>query len=322
MRLNLASTLGLLVATTPLALGQGDSKPSTPLDAALPEYKATQGVSGKIVSIGSDTMNNVMAHWMEEFKKLYPGVTTEMEGKGSSTAPPALIKGQAQFAPMSREMKPSEVAEFEKTFGYKPTLFKSSIDALAIFVHKDCPISELSLEQAKKVFSVAGPDMTWSDLGVKDAKYQGKPVQLYGRNSSSGTYAYFKEHALGGSDFKSTTKEQPGSSSVVQAIASDPFAMGYSGIGYKTAGVKMLKLKKGDAPAAEGTYEACLSGEYPLARFLYVYVNKDPNKALDPLRAEFVKMMFSKSGQEAVTKDGYFPVTAEIAKDEVKKAGL
>lgn len=317
----LACTLGLLMATAPMALAQ-ETKSTTTLDQGLPEYKATQGVSGKIVSIGSDTMNNVMAHWMEEFKKLYPSVTTEMEGKGSSTAPPALIKGQSQFAPMSREMKASEIADFEKAFGYKPTAFKASIDALAIFVHKDCPMSEISLEQAKKVFSVAGPDLTWGDLGVKDEKFKGKPVQLYGRNSSSGTYAYFKEHALGGADFKSTVKEQPGSSSVVQAIASDQFAMGYSGIGYRTAGVKMLKLKKGSDAAVEGTYEACLSGEYPLARFLYVYVNKDPNKPLDPLRAEFIKMMFSKAGQEAVTKDGYFPVTAEIAKTETKKAGL
>jgi len=302
------------------------AKPAGPqavkVDPKLPEYTPAQGVSGAIKSIGSDTLNNVMAHWGDEFKRSYPSVRVEVEGKGSGTAPPALLEGQCQFGPMSRPMKASEVDAFKKKFGYEPLQLRTGIDTLAIFVNKDNPIEEISLEQAKKVFSVAGPAMTWGDLGVKDTKLAGQPVILYGRNSASGTYGYFKEHALGGADYKASVKEQPGSSAVVQAVATDPASIGYSGIGYKTADVKMLKIRTGAGPAVEGNYETALSGEYPLARFLLVYVNKNPNESLEPLRGEFVKMIFSKVGQEAMIKDGYFPLPASIAAQEVKKAGL
>jgi phosphate transport system substrate-binding protein len=292
------------------------------VDPKLPEYKPAQGVSGTIKSIGSDTMNNLMAHWGDEFKKFYPSVKIEIEAKGSGTAPPALIEGQSQFGPMSRAMKASEIDAFEKKFGYKPTQLRTAIDTLAIFVNKDNPLSEITLEQAKKVFSVAGPAMTWGDLGVKDSPIAGQPIIMYGRNSASGTYGYFKEHALGGADYKASVKEQPGSSAVVQAVGSDPAAIGYSGIGYKTADVKMLKIKTAEGQSVAGSYETALSGEYPLARFLYVYVNKDPNTSLDPLRAEFLKMIYSKAGQESVIKDGYFPIPATIATEDLRKGGI
>ncbi len=309
--------LASLAACTTVSLA------SVTVDSALPTYKATEGVSGSLKSVGSDTMNNVMSHWAEEFKKFYPNVKIEIEGKGSGTAPPALIEGQSQFGPMSRPMKSDEVDKFEKKFGYKPTGLRTGIDALAIFVHKDAPISEISLEQAKAIFSVEGKDMTWGDLGVKDASWASKPVSLYGRNSASGTYGYFKEHVLGKKDYKPTVKEQPGSSAVVQAIATDKFAMGYSGIGYKTADVKALSVKKdAKSPAVAPTAETCYDGSYPIARFLLTYVNAKPGTAMDPLRAEFVKMMFSKAGQESIVKDGYIPVTADIAREDLKAVGI
>jgi phosphate transport system substrate-binding protein len=300
------------------ALGQ-----SVQVESQFPEYKTTGGVTGSLKSIGSDTLNNLMTHWSESFKKLYPAVNIEIEGKGSSTAPPALMEGQAQFGPMSREMKGSEVDAFEKKFGYKPTSVRVAVDALAIFVHKDCPLSEITIDQARKIFSVDGPEMTWGDVGVKDKEWANKPVALYGRNSASGTYGYFKEHALGKKDFKPSVKEQPGSSAVVQAIATDKFGMGYSGLGYKTADVKALKVsaKQGET-AFDATAENAYSGEYPLSRFLLIYVNNKPGTKLDPLRAEFVRMVFSKQGQEAVVKDGYFPVTWSIAEEDLKKLGL
>ncbi|MBU6412659.1 MAG: PstS family phosphate ABC transporter substrate-binding protein [Planctomycetes bacterium] len=303
-----------------LALAQ--SKGATTVSDSLPDYKAVEGVSGTIKSIGSDTMNNVMAHWGESFKKFYPGTTLQVEGKGSSTAPPALIEGQAQFGPMSREMKKSEIDEFEKKFGYKPTGLRTAIDCLAIYVHKDCPLNEITMEQAMKVFSVAGPEMTWDQLGVKDEAYKGKPVSLYGRNSASGTYGYFKEHVLQKKDFKSNVKEQPGSSGVVQGIASDKFGMGYSGIGYKTADVKFLKVADKGGKAVAPSADTAYSGEYPIARFLWVYTNFDAKKPMDPLRGEFVKLIFSKAGQEGVVKDGFIPVTPEIAREELVKVGL
>ncbi len=296
---------------------------SVTVDAKLPVYGPSQGVSGSLKSVGSDTMNNLMTQWFEEFRKYYPNVKTELEGKGSSTAPPALIEGQAQFGPMSRPMKSSEIDEFEKKFGFKPTELRTAIDALAVFVHKDCPLNEISMDQIKATFSVEGKDMTWGDLGVKDPAWAQKPVSLYGRNSASGTYGFFKEHALGKKDFKPTVKEQPGSSAVVQGIAADRFGMGYSGIGYATADVKALKIAaKTGQPAFAASPEFAYSGEYPLSRFLLLYVNHKPGTAMEPLRAEFLKLVFSKSGQETVIKDGYIPVTADIAREELTKIGV
>ncbi|MFO0376393.1 MAG: PstS family phosphate ABC transporter substrate-binding protein, partial [bacterium] len=220
-------------------------------------------------------------------------------------------------------MKGDEIEKFEKKFGYKPTGLRVAIDCLAIYVHKDAPIDELSMEQAKAIFSVDGKEMTWGDLGVKDAAWASKPVSLYGRNSASGTYGYFKEHVLGKKDFKPSVKEQPGSSAVVQAVATDKFGMGYSGIGYKTADVKALKIKAtAKDPAVAPTAEAAYDGSYAIARFLYVYVNAKPGEALDPLRAEFVRMIFSKQGQEGTIKDGYIPVTADIAREDLARVGL
>lgn len=315
-------TKGLVAVSVVSVLGGVALAQQVTVDTALPSYKATEGVTGTIKSVGSDSMNNLMTLWGEEFKKSYPNAKIEIEGKGSSTAPAALIEGIAQFGPMSREMKKSEIDSFEKKFGYKPTALPTAVDALAVFVHKDCPLDEITMEQLKLVFSVEGKDMTWGDLGVKDAAFASKPIALYGRNSASGTYGFFKEHAMDKKDFKKSVKEQPGSSAVVQAIATDKFAMGYSGLGYKTADVKALKVAgkggKAVAASAEGAYE----GTYPLARYLYIYVNAKPGTALDPLRGEFVKFIYSREGQEVVVKDGYFPVKAETARETLKSVGV
>ncbi|MFI4882507.1 MAG: PstS family phosphate ABC transporter substrate-binding protein [Phycisphaerales bacterium JB064] len=312
----------LVVGLTATVAGASVLMAGPEIDSKLPTYRPVSGVSGNIKSIGSDTMNNLMTLWGEEFKGFYPSVQIEVEGKGSSTAPPALIQGQAQFGPMSRAMKSSEVDAFEQRFGYKPTQLRTGIDALAVFINKDNPLNEISIQQLTEVFSVAGKDMTWGDLGVNDPAWATRPVSLYGRNSASGTYGYFKDVALQGNDYKASVKEQPGSSAVVQGIASDKYGMGYSGVGYATADVKMLRVSVdgGDAFGPEAEYAN--SGEYPLARFLYLYVNVDPIKGLDPLRAEFIKLIFSKQGQEVVLKDGYFPVSATVAREDLKACGL
>ncbi len=298
------------------------------VDPGLPDYKPVEGVSGTLKSIGSDTMNNLMALWGEGFKKIYPNVQIEVEGKGSSTAPPALIAGTAQFGPMSREMKSAEIDEFEKKFGYKPTELPTSIDMLAVYVHKDNPIAGLTMPQIDAIFSKnrAGgykEDIaTWGQLGLTGA-WANQPISLYGRNSASGTYGYFKEHALYKGDYKDSVKEQPGSSSVVQGIASDKFAVGYSGIGYKTADVRAVPLASEEgADFVEATPENAYSGEFPLARFLYIYVNIKPGAELDPLRREFIKYIFSKQGQQDVVKDGYYPVPAAIAAEALASAGI
>ncbi len=289
----------------------------------LPVYKATSGVSGTVTSIGSDTMNNLMTLWGEEYTKFYPSAKISVEGKGSSTAPPALIEGQSNFGPMSRPMKSSELDKFEAEFGYKPTALRTGIDALAVYVHKDCPLDEISIDHITKVFSVAGPDMTWGDLGVTDPAYRTRKVNLYGRNSASGTYGYFKTVGLQGNDYKASVKEQPGSSAVVQGVTTDRFGMGYSGLGYMTAGVKALKISVDGSEAYPADAEHALSGEYPIARFLYLYVNADPQNGInDKLRREFIKLIFSKQGQEVVAKDGYFPVPVAVAREDLEKCGI
>ncbi|MDX2148533.1 MAG: PstS family phosphate ABC transporter substrate-binding protein [Planctomycetota bacterium] len=310
----------VLTARTSIAASSGD--PPAVSNAELPPYTPVPGVSGSVKSIGSNTLNNVMTHWAESFRRFYPSVTIEVEDKGSKGAPPALMEGQAQFGPMSREMTPKEVDDFERRLGYKPTSLRVGIDCLAIFVHRSLPLEEISLEQVQRIFSVSGPNLTWDQLGVKDPAFQRKPVALYGRTSSSGTYDFFKEHALGGKDFKKTVKEQPGSGGVINAVAADPFGIGYCGIGYKTADVKALKVSMDAGPAVEPNEANALSGDYPLARFLFVYANIDPQRQLDPLRAEFIRFIYSRDGQESLTKDGYIRIPPAIAAEELSKLGL
>ena len=286
------------------------------VDAGIPAYTKTSGVSGNINSVGSDTMNNLMTLWCEGFTKDYPNVKCQIEGKGSSTAPPALIEGTAQFGPMSRAMKSKEIDEFEKAFGYKPTEVPTSIDALAVFVNKDNPIECLTIEQVDAVFSKnrkcggAEDIATWGQLGLT-GDWANVPISMYGRNSASGTYGYFKKKALCKGDYKNTVKEQPGSASVVQGITEDKGGIGYSGIGYITSGVKAIQLAKKDG-CAEPNLENIVSKKYPLGRYLYLYVNKKPNEQLDPLRLEFLKYVLSKEGQEVVVKDGYLPLPADV----------
>ena len=291
------------------------------VDASLPVYKPVSGISGSISSIGSDTLNNVMTLWAEGFKAAYPNVKIGIEGKGSGTAPPALIEGTAQFGPMSREMKSTEIDAFEKKYGYKPTEIKVAIDALAVYVNKDNPINGLTLAQLDGIFSSTrkrgGKDLTnWGQLGLT-GEWANKAISLYGRNSASGTYGYFKENALAKGDYKPTVKEQPGSSSVVQGVSSDLGGIGYSGIGYKTSGVKAVSLGTDAKQSFEPSYENSLSGKYPLSRFLYVYVNKKPNEPLGKLEYEFIRYVLSKQGQDVVVKDGYYPLPASVISEDL-----
>jgi phosphate transport system substrate-binding protein len=270
-------------------------------------------------------MNNMMTLWAEGFRKLYPNVKVQVEGKGSSTAPPALISGTSQFGPMSRQMRATEIDQYEAKYGYKPIELKTSYDALAVYVNKDNPIEKLTLAQVEAVFSKSRKRgykediKTWGQLGLT-GDWAARPISLYGRNSASGTYGFFKEHTLKNGDYKNTVKEQPGSASVVQGVTEDRFGMGYSGIGYKTSGVKAVPLAETSTAAfSDGSYADVQSGKYPLWRFLYIYINKAPGKPLDPLVAEFVKYIYSREGQEVVVKDGYMPLSAAQAQAELAK---
>lgn len=311
------------VAVLGLAAGLASAQ-VVQVDPSIAAYRKTSGVSGNINSVGSDTMNNMMALWAETFRKTYPNVKIQIEGKGSGTAPPALIAGTSQFGPMSRAMKASEIDQFEAKYGYKPTQIRTSYDALAIWVNKDNPIQKMTLAQADAVFSKTrrrgGKTVTnWSDLGLT-GEWAGKPLSLYGRNSASGTYGFFKEHVLQNGDYKDQVKEQPGSASVVQGVTEDRLGIGYSGVGYRTSGVKpVLLAEKDGGQFFDGSYLNVTSGKYPLWRFLYIYVNKAPGKPLDPLVKEYLRLILSKEGQEVVVKDGYLPLPAAIVREELTK---
>ncbi|MCC2636949.1 MAG: phosphate binding protein [Moraxellaceae bacterium] len=315
-----------IIAALGLTLGLTGAAQAT-VDPKLPDYSKASGISGSISSIGSDTLNNLMTLWAETFKKQYPNVNIQIQGAGSSTAPPALEQGTANFGPMSRTMKENEIQAFEKKHGYKPTAVPVAVDALAIFVHKDNPIKGLSMPVLDAIFSSTrkcGFEKTvskWGDAGLSGA-WTKRDLQIYGRNSVSGTYGYFKEHALCKGDFKTGVNEQPGSASVVQSVGTSINGIGYSGIGYKTSGVRTVPLKGSDGEFYDANEKNALSGKYPLARFLYVYVNKAPNKPLAPLEAEFLRLVLSKQGQQVVEKDGYIPLPASEAKKIRTKLGL
>jgi phosphate transport system substrate-binding protein len=321
---NIPRLVGLVLALS-IGAGPAFADEAIKLDPNLKAYAKVSGVSGNLNSIGSDTLNNLMTLWAEGFRKQYPNVKIQIEGKGSSTAPPALIEGTAQVGPMSRPMKESEIDKFEGKFRYKPTAFPVSIDALAVYVNKDNPIKGLTMAQVDAVFSKSRRFgykenlQRWGQLGL-DGPWATIPISIYGRNSASGTYGFFKEHALKNGDYKDEVKEQPGSASVVQGVTEDRGGVGYSGIGYMTSGVRAVPIaEKEGQPFVDAAQHNAENGSYPIWRHLYLYVNKAPNKPLDPLVREFLKFVYSREGQQVVVKDGFFPLSAAAVEKEHKK---
>ena len=321
------STLWCLVLLWTLVLGipSAFADDAIVLDPALKGYIKVSGVSGNVNSIGSDTLNNLMTLWAEGFRKQYPNVKIQIEGKGSSTAPPALIEGTAQLGPMSRSMKNTELDAFERKFRYKPTAFPVAIDALAVYVNKDNPVKGFTMAQVDAIFSKSrrwGHNeniQVWKQVGLNGG-LGNSPISIYGRNSASGTYGFFKEHALKNGDYKDEVKEQPGSASVVQSVSEDEAGIGYSGIGYLTSNVRAVPLAEKDGMAfKEASQQNADDGSYPLWRHLFIYVNKTPNKPLDPIIGEFIKFIYSKEGQKVVIKDGFFPLKADMIEKELKK---
>ncbi|MCF6228824.1 MAG: phosphate ABC transporter substrate-binding protein [Planctomycetes bacterium] len=293
-----------------------EKEDSTKVDKDLLEYEAKSGISGNIKAVGSDTLNNLMALWATGFKDYYPNIEIVVDGKGSSTAPPALIDGTSDIGPMSRKMKSEEIDKFEKKFGYKPSYVAVAIDALAVYVNKDNPIESLSLKQIDAIFSKTrkgghAENITkWGQVGL-DGDWENLGVTMFGRNAASGTYGYFKKKACFKGDLQDSLKEQPGSAAVIQSTGTDRGAISYSGVGYKTAAVKFVNISKKGGDAYAPTAENCYSRKYPLSRYLYIYFNRAPGKDVKPLIKEFFTYVNSKGGQTIVMNNGYIPLKQE-----------
>ena len=297
------------------------------VDPDMPTYESVSGISGNLTSIGSDTLNNLMTLWAEEFQNFYPNVNVQIQGAGTSTAPPALAEGTANFGPMSRGMRDSEVQDFERVHGYAPTLVPVAIDVLAVYVNRDNPLEGLTIPQVDAIFSDTrrcghGETITrWGQVGLEGA-WANRDITLYSRNAVSGTYGYFRQHALCDGDFKDSINEQPGSASVVQGVTESRNGIGYSGIGYNTSGVKAIKIGTEGGELYEPNAVNAANGDYPLARFLYLAINKHPNDDLPPLDREFLKMVLSTEGQNVTVRDGFIPLPEAVAAQWRQRLGI
>jgi len=292
------------------------------VDAKIKKYTSEAGVSGVLNITGSFALNNLISFWSEEFKRIYPDAIIQLGGGGSKTAPPALIADTSQVGAMSREMDSSEIEQFINKFGYKPTKIVVALDSLAIYVNRNNPIRSLSLDEVDAIFSktyLRGLQeiTTWGQLGLS-GKLEAMPINIYGHYSASGTYGYFKEYVLNNGDYKNTVNALAGSASVVEAVANDISAIGYSGIGYATSGVRAVPLsdKKG-GPVTKANYQNVLMGKYPLSRMLYIYVNKKPGEPLPKVVLEFIRFVLSKEGQKIVIRSGFDPLTARLVQKQL-----
>nr|WP_214001159.1 phosphate ABC transporter substrate-binding protein [Arsukibacterium sp.] len=294
-------------------------------NAAVPQVAARS--DSTLSSVGSDTLQQVMQLWAEEYRRRHPAVNFQIQSIGSSTAPVALIEGTAQLGPMSRTMRQTELQQFAERFGYPPTAVPVAIDLLAIYVHPENPLSQLSLSQLDAMFSInrrcGAPDdiTTWGQLGLS-GQWQQRFVSLYSRNSVSGTYGYFKQHVLCNGDIKARTNQLAGSSAMLRAISQSVAGIGYSGIGYATKEVKVLPLVTADGRVIAPTAANALAGDYPLARQLYVYVNRVPGQPLTANEQAFFDLVLSATGQQLVGQDGFLPLPAEEIRFWRQELGL
>ena len=273
----------------------------------LPTYQIATGVSGNLYAIGSDTMVEVMTYWAEAFRAQYPDVSITLDEKGSNTAPPALLSGESNLAPMSRPMTAGEISAFTSRYGYPPTEVIVAIDALSVFVHRENPLQGLTLQQVERLFSAiprsAQQRLTsWDQLPT--SKLERAAIKLYGRNPLSGTYSYFKKNVLHGDDFAPELQELPTSKELIDSIATDTFGIAYCGISYQNSGVRTVPIGATDNNYYPPTVENCLNDKYPIARKLYIYINKSPHVALPSAIREFLRFALSRSGQEVVISSG------------------
>jgi phosphate transport system substrate-binding protein len=252
---------------------------------------------------GSDTMVNVAQAWAEEYRKVDPGTEVEVSGGGSGVGIAALIRGTIDIANASREMKPEEITQAKQNTGKDPKEFMVGHDALAVYVNKDNPLNEITIDQLAAIFGEGGTITRWSQLGVKLPRDD--TIVRVSRQSSSGTYEFFRDHVLGGKDFKSGSRDMNGSKEVVELIGNTAAAIGYSGMGYATKAVKMLSVvPTAGQPAVAPTMENALSKKYPIARSLQLYTLGEPQGAVK----KYIEWVLSDAGQKVLADSGYVPL--------------
>lgn len=296
---------------------------------ALPDFNTGSAtLTGRIASAGSDTMNTLMTLWAETLMRAHPGLEFDVQGQGSATALPALIAGTADFGAMSRPLSREEVAVFKAHFGHAPVRVPVAVDLLAIYVHVENPLRQLTLPQIDAIFSdtrrggLDEPIVTWGQLHA-EGPWAELPIRCHGRNRASGTYEYLRTHALFGGRYRDSLRMAPSSSAVVAAIARDKTAIGFSGIGYRTEGVKALAIATdGNSPYIEPSMDAEQAVNYPLARFLYIVTAPAKDGNLNAQQREFLRLVLSEPGQSIVQEQGFVPVAPSRIRELRKTLAL
>ncbi|WP_371194156.1 PstS family phosphate ABC transporter substrate-binding protein [Glaciecola sp. SC05] len=280
-------------------------------------YHSTPGVFGSITSIGSDTLATLVSLWAEQFQTLYPHVKFQIQASGSATASQALTQGTASIGPMSRALTPVEIQGFTRRYGYPPTSLIVAIDAMAIYVEKNNPLTELSMQQIDAIFSVTrfcgGKNniRRWQQLGI--GKFgENRAIQVFGRNSASGTYDLFKKLGLCDGDYDVRVNEMPSSSSVVQSVASSIGGIGYAALGHGNTDVKAVAIGQAAGPFYAPSAENIQADRYPFSRYLYIVVNKAPGTPLPTLEKAFLSFILSEQGQQIVQQSNYYPVSGRL----------
>jgi len=293
----------------------GQLKPE--LDAKIPAYQPVTSLSGEVSIAGSETMQPLTEAWAERLRLLYPSLKVHVSGLGSETGLALLFEGKVPIAAMSRKMKPQEIVEFKREFGYEPTEVPVGIDALAVYVHSDNPLPGLTLAELDAIFSderrrgLLYNLRQWSDF-MLEGEWTNAPIRLYSPNHLSGTASFFREHVCNEAPLKKHVNMLAGSASVVVAIAQDRMGIGFSGIGYRTSEVRTIPIASvAGGRFVEPTFQSAMDGSYPLRRSLYLYINRAPKSPVSPAVAEYVKFALSQQGQQSIVAKGYYPLPAQ-----------
>lgn len=292
----------------------------------LPEYQPGSLGKTSLSSVGSDSMADLVDLWAAEFNKFHPQTKVQVVSRGSATAPAALIEGTADVGPMARPMKSVELEKFKRSYGFEPTQIRTAMAGVAIYVSKSNPIKSISFEQLDALYSKSmnrgakAEIASWQDLGV-NLGVSKNDVMLLGAGLSSFARSFFRQQVLMLGDFSSDVTMTADTASMLETISLNDNAIGFGAVLDEIPeGVRLLPVSRsGDGKAVLPTKTALRNGDYPLGRFLNVYIVREPGKEIDPETKEFLRFVLSKNGQAIVAEEGLLPLPVSIAKQELAK---